>query len=67
MRKKTSLRRWKARADLGKVIPREAIEEHDLSRWFLFDQADLYVETYVATARRWRHLYIRPIKRPASQ
>ena len=33
MRKKTSRRRWKARALLGVAIPLEAIENHRLGKW----------------------------------
>lgn len=48
MRKRTSLRRWKARCLLGRRIPREAIENHGLTRWFLFDRVDLHSASYVA-------------------
>lgn len=37
MRKQPSKRRWKARADLGRLIPLEAIVNHRLERWFLFE------------------------------
>jgi hypothetical protein len=37
VRKRTSLRRWKARCRLGRAIPLEAILDHKLDRWFEFD------------------------------
>jgi hypothetical protein len=35
-RKRVSLRRWKARARLGRKIPAIAMVEHRLDRWFQF-------------------------------
>ena len=40
MRKRDSVRRWKARCDLGQVITKEVIEEHRLTRWFVFASID---------------------------
>jgi hypothetical protein len=42
------LRRWKARCALRRPIPREAIEDYNLTRWFTFEHlepwlADFYV------------------------
>ncbi len=39
-RKQTSLRRWKARCALGRVIPAWAIAQHDLQHWFVFKQVE---------------------------
>ena len=36
MRKRDSLRRWKARCRIGRVIPEIAIETYRLRRWFWF-------------------------------
>lgn len=46
MRKRTSLRRWKARCRLGLWIPLEAIVGYDLKRWFTFTQANFASEYY---------------------
>ena len=35
-KKRVSLRRWKARCRVGRVIPRLAIVEYGLDRWFDF-------------------------------
>jgi len=51
MRTRTSKRRWKARCDLGRVIPAIAIVEHRLKRWFVFDCADALRDIYVARPR----------------
>jgi hypothetical protein len=36
MRKRTSLRRWKARCRIGRRISLEAIVNYELTRWFAF-------------------------------
>lgn len=36
MRKRASKRRWKRRCQIGRAIPKIAIVEHRLGRWFLF-------------------------------
>jgi hypothetical protein len=52
MRKRDSLRRWKKRCQLGRVIPRWAIEEYNLTRWFLFSRESDYDFTVFALCRR---------------
>ena len=46
MRKRTSKRRWKARARAGRELPLLAIVEYDLARWFKFVQASPLREVY---------------------
>jgi hypothetical protein len=46
--KRTSKRRWKARCRLGREIPRWAILEHRLDRWFLFLPIDANRDFYRA-------------------
>lgn len=48
MRKRTSKRRWKARARLGKPIPRYAIVEHRLDRVFHFEYGDMNADVLYA-------------------
>lgn len=36
-RKRTSKRRWKARCRIGQMIPKLAIVNHRLDRWFTFE------------------------------
>jgi hypothetical protein len=40
VRKQPSKRRWKARADLGQLIPMEAIVNFRLDRWFVVLSAE---------------------------
>ena len=40
-RKRTSKRRWKARARAGKPIPQYAVLAHKLDRWFKFERFDM--------------------------
>ncbi len=47
-RKRDSKRRWKARCIIGRLIPREAIENYSLTQWFRFFYYDLLTETYTA-------------------
>lgn len=49
--RKDSKRRWKARCRNRQGIPRDAIEEFELTRWFTFEQVDLFREYYVATPK----------------
>jgi hypothetical protein len=52
-RKRTSLRRWKARCHLGKrAIPVQAIIEHRLTRWFVFKQPNVYVNACAPVCMR---------------
>ncbi len=48
MRKRTSLRRWKARCRVGRWIPKEAVIEYGLTRWFNFAHRDYNSEYYKA-------------------
>ena len=48
MLKRDSIRRWKARCRAGRLISREAIENHNLKRWFEFDCASMNAEVYLA-------------------
>lgn len=50
-RKRVSKRRWKARCRIGRSIPLEAIHEHDLQKWFTFEQVNQFIEYYTAKAR----------------
>ncbi len=50
MKKRDSKRRWKARCLIGRAIPRTAIDEHGLSKWFDF-RADGPLEYYRALPR----------------
>ncbi len=51
MKKRTSLRRWKARCRCGRWIPKEAILNYDLTRWFDFACANYLSEYYTAELR----------------
>jgi len=46
MRKRTSLRRWKARCRAGRAIPLIAIVERQLERWFRFRCINYLTEHY---------------------
>jgi hypothetical protein len=48
MRKRLSLRRWKARCRLGRSIPAYAIVDHRLDRWFNFKAANVNMDTWHA-------------------
>jgi hypothetical protein len=48
MRKRTSLRRWKARCRVGRTIPAEAIVDYSLHRWFRFKLLNPLTDFYVA-------------------
>jgi hypothetical protein len=48
MRKRTSLRRWKARCRVGRTIPAEAIVDYSLHRWFRFKLLNPLADFYVA-------------------
>jgi hypothetical protein len=48
MKKRTSLRRWKARCRAGRWIPRVAILNYDLTRWFNFTHVNHAAEYYRA-------------------
>lgn len=49
MKKRISKRRWKARCKAGRIIPREAILDHCLDRWFVFVRVgDLHCDYYRA-------------------
>ena len=50
-RKHTSLRRWKARCALGRMIPATAILQHRLDRWFVFAPVMLNMDAYFAEPR----------------
>jgi len=45
-RKRTSLRRWKARCRIGRIIPAIAIVDHRLDRWFSFRHVGENVDAY---------------------
>lgn len=45
-RKRTSLRRWKARCRIGRIIPAIAIVEHNLCCWFAFEPVALNMDAY---------------------
>jgi hypothetical protein len=51
MRKRDSLRRWKARCRLGRAVPRKAIVNHRLHLWFLFELRDVMTDYYYAKGR----------------
>jgi hypothetical protein len=59
--KRTSKRRWKKRAALRRPIPKWAIVEHNLERWYGFEPLDYSnADVYVAfppkidrTPQRW--------------
>ena len=46
MRKRISKRRWKARCRMFSLIPREAIENHSLAKWFKFKIVSAHGEVY---------------------
>lgn len=46
MLKRDSKRRWKARARLGKAIPREVIVNYQLHHRMTFEPVDPYTEMY---------------------
>jgi hypothetical protein len=48
MRKRTSLRRWKARCCLRKPIAKEVILNYGLMRWFDFEPVSDWAEYYYA-------------------
>lgn len=48
MRKRTSRRRWKARAMLGQKIPWSAIVDHRLERWRQWERRHDYMDAYIA-------------------
>ena len=48
MRKRTSLRRWKARCRAGRWIPKEAVIDYGLTRWFNFAHVNYVSEFYRA-------------------
>jgi hypothetical protein len=48
MRKRTSLRRWKARCRCGRWIPKTAIIDYGLMRWFNFAHRHYASEHYRA-------------------
>jgi len=48
MRKRDSLRRWKARCRLGRYIPKVAIYNFRLNKWFFFDPVNPHTEFYIA-------------------
>jgi hypothetical protein len=48
MRKRISLRRWKARCRAGRWIPKQAVIEYGLTRWFNFAHRDYASEYYKA-------------------
>ena len=50
-RKRTSLRRWKARCRIGRMIPATAIADHQLDRWFVFTSGMLNMDVYFAELR----------------
>lgn len=52
MRKRTSLRRWKARCRIGRLIPAMAIVEHQLTRWFVFEMPMITLDAGTAIAER---------------
>lgn len=52
MRKRTSKRRWKARCHIGRAVPRMAIENYDLTRWFVFAAISLHSEMYKAVGQK---------------
>jgi len=47
-RKHTSLRRWKARCALGRMIPAIAILQYRLDRWFRFKPVHINMDAYLA-------------------
>jgi len=58
--KRPSKRRWKKRAALRRSIPKWAIVEHNLGRWYGFEPIDINAEFYIAyppnidrTPQRW--------------
>ena len=51
MRKRDSLRRWKARCRIGKAVPRLAIVNYGLCQWFVFSMRDTVTEYYYATTK----------------
>ena len=50
-RKHISLRRWKARCALGRMIPATAILQHQLDRWFRFKPVHINMDAYFAEVR----------------
>ena len=52
MRKRTSRRRWKARALLGQYIPWSAIVDHRLERWADWERRIDYMDAYLCHRRR---------------
>jgi len=52
VRKRDSKRRWKKRALCGRLIPREAIENHGLWKWFEFVSVSPFSEMYIASEFR---------------
>lgn len=46
-----SKRRWKARCRLGREIPRVAIVEYGLNKWFRFECVSYLTEMYKASCR----------------
>ena len=51
MRKRDSLRRWKARCLLGRAVPKLSIVEHSLDRWFSFILRDFNTHYYFAVEK----------------
>jgi len=51
VRKRTSLRRWKRRCAIGRMIPGIAIVEHRLDRWFAFKLMHVNADFYRAEVR----------------
>ena len=52
--KRTSLRRWKARCRIGRLIPAIVIVQHRLDRWFVFERAAVNIDASIAVMER-RH------------
>jgi hypothetical protein len=50
-RKKISKRRWKARCRLGQPIPKEAVVEHRLDKWFDFTLRDMNSDFAIPRSR----------------
>jgi hypothetical protein len=49
MKKRDSLRRWKARCAAGRIIPAQVIVEHELGRWFHFVYADFNADYWIVS------------------